>query len=117
MRQASFQAVSPAGLVIDTMPPARLLSRLMTTRRDPLSKVDAITVAAVETGVPAPTTARVLLERFIGMVHAREIDALAPWLADTEDSPIASFGKGIKVDTAVVRAALREPLSNGQTEG
>jgi transposase len=100
-----------------TVPPARLLSRLMTTRCDHLSKADAITVAAVETGVPALTTARVLLERFHGMVRAREIGALAPWLTDTEDSPIASFGKGIKADTAAVRAALREPWSNGQTEG
>ena len=40
-------------------------------RRDHLSKADAITVTAVETGVPA-------LERFLGMLRARDTDALAP---------------------------------------
>jgi transposase len=89
----------------------------MTMRRDHLSKADAIMVAAVETGVPALTTARVLLERFHGMVRTREADALAPWLTDVEGSLIASFGKGIKADLAAVRAALYEPWSNGQTEG
>jgi transposase len=67
--------------------------------------------------VPALTTARVLRERFHGMVHAREIDALAPWLTDIEGSLITSFGKGIKAHVAAVRAALCEPWSNGQTEG
>ncbi len=81
-----------------TAPPARLLSRLMTMRRDYLSKADAITVAAVEAGVPALVTARDLLERFHGMVRARDADELAPWLINTDDSLIASFGKGIKAD-------------------
>jgi transposase len=100
-----------------TAPPARLLSRLMTMRRDHLSKADAITVAAVETGVPALITARDLLERFHCMLRARDTDALAPWLTDVEGSLIASFGKGIQGDVAAVRAALCEPWSNGQTEG
>ena len=40
-----------------------------------------------------------------------------PRVADTGDSLLASFGKGIKADLAAVRAALTEPWSNGQTEG
>ncbi|HEY0340479.1 MAG TPA: ISL3 family transposase [Steroidobacteraceae bacterium] len=100
-----------------TVPPARLLSRLMTLRRDHLSKADAITVAAIETGVPMLATARDLLERFHGIIRARDTDAFAPWLTDTEGSLIASFGKGINGDLAAVRAALTEPWSNGQTEG
>lgn len=100
-----------------TAPPVKMLSRLMTMRRDHLSKADAITVAAVETGVPALAMARGLLERFHGMLRARDTNALAPWLLDTEGSLIASFGKGIRADLAAVRAALCEPWSNGQTEG
>ena len=100
-----------------TVPPARQLSRLMTTRREHPSKADAITVVAVETGVPALTTARVLIERFHGMVRMRETAALAPWLADTEGSLITSFGKGVKADLAAVQSALCKPWSNGQTEG
>ena len=98
-------------------PPARLLSRLMTVGRDHLSKADAITVAAIEIGVPALATARDLLERFHGMVRTRDADALASWVMNTEHSLIASFGKGIKADLAAVKAALIEPWSNGQTEG
>ena len=39
-------------------PPARLLSRLMTVQRVQLPKADAVTVAAIETGVPALALAR-----------------------------------------------------------
>ncbi len=42
-------------------PPARLLSRLMTAQRVQLAKADAVTVAAIETGVPALAVARDLM--------------------------------------------------------
>ncbi len=107
-----------AGLTLSrTAPPGRLLSRLLTTRRDHLSKADAIMVAAIETGVPALGTARDLMERFHRMLRAGDHDALTPWLADTGGSLLASFGKGIRADLDAVRAALTEPWSNGQTEG
>lgn len=73
-------------------------------------------MAAIETGGPALAMARGLLERFHGMLRARDTNALAPWLADTDGSLIASFGKGIRADFAAVRAALCEPWPNGQTE-
>ena len=98
-------------------PPARQLSRLLTTRRDHLSKADAITVAAIESGVPALGMARDLTDRFHRMLRTGDADALTPWLAHTGDSLLASFGKGIKADLDAVRAALTEPWSNGQTEG
>jgi transposase len=107
-----------AGLTLSrTAPPARLLSRLLTTRRDHLSKADAIMVAAIETGVPALGAARDLMERFHRMLRAGDADALTPWLADASASLLASFGKGIRADLDAVRAALTEPWSNGQTEG
>ena len=89
----------------------------MTTRRDDLSKADAVTVAAIETGVPTLATARNLMERFHRMFRVRDIDALASWVTDARASLLASFGKGIVADLAAVRAALTEPWSNGQTEG
>ena len=107
-----------AGLMLSrTAPPGRLLSRLLTTRRDHLSKADALMVAAIEAGVPALVTARDLMERFHCMLRTGDADALTPWLADTGDSLLASFGKGIRADLNAVRAALSEPWSNGQTEG
>ena len=107
-----------AGVVLSgTPPPARVLSRLMTTRRDHLSKADALTVVAIETGVPTLPTARDLMERFHRMFRVRDSDGLATWVTDTSASLLASFGKGIAADIAAVKAALTEPWSNGQTEG
>ena len=100
-----------------TVPPARQVSRMMTIDREQLSKADAITVAVIETGVPALGAARILFERFQRMLRARDIAALAPWLLDAGGSLLASFGKGLSADLAAVRAALTEAWSNGQTEG
>jgi transposase len=100
-----------------TAPPARLLSRLMSTRRDDLTKADAVTVAAIETGVPTLAAARDLMEQFHRMFRARDADALAKLVTDASTSLLASFGKGIVADLAAVRAALTHPWSNGQTEG
>ena len=74
-------------------------------------------MAAIENGVPALGIARDLMDRFHRMLRAGDADALTPWLGDTGDSLLASFGKGIKADLDAVRAALIEPWSNGQTEG
>jgi transposase len=98
-------------------PPARQLSHLMTTHREQLTKAEAVTVAAIETGVPALATARTVLDRFHRMLRIRDAAALTPWMADSETSPLASFCKGLRADLAAVTAALTEPWSNGQTEG
>jgi transposase len=89
----------------------------MTTHREQLTKAEAVTVAAIETGVPALATARTVLDRFHRMLRTRDTAALTPWMADSETSLLASFCKGLKADLAAVTAALTEPWSNGQTEG
>ena len=100
-----------------TAPHARPLSRLLTMERERLSQSDAVTVAAVETGLPALVAACVLLERFHRMLRTRDVDALGPWLADAGGSLLASFGRGIATDLAAAKVALIKPWSNGQTEG
>jgi transposase len=99
------------------VPPARMLSRLMLSLRDHLTKEDAITVASIERGVPILVPARDLVERFHRMVRDRDPDALPAWITDAAGSVLASFGKGIVADQAAVLAALTQPWSNGQTEG
>ncbi len=99
------------------VPPARVLSRLMLSLRDHLTKEDAITVASIERGVPILVPARDLVERFHRMVRDRDPDALPAWITDAAGSVLASFGKGIVADQAAVVAALTQPWSNGQTEG
>jgi transposase len=99
------------------IPPARLLSRLMLSERDQLTREDAITVASIERGVPVLVPARCIVERFHKMVRDRDPDALPAWIADARGSVLASFGKGIVADQSAVAAAMTEPWSNGQTEG
>ncbi len=48
--------------------------------------------------------------------NAREGE-LSAWLDAAKDSMIASFARGLRRDYTAVGAALREPWSNGQTEG
>jgi transposase len=89
----------------------------MLSKRDHLTKGDAITVARIERGVPALVTARDLVERFHGMVRERDPADLPTWVTDTANSVLASFGKSIVADRGAITAAMTQPWSNGQTEG
>jgi len=90
---------------------------IRSARRVQLAKTDAVTVTAIETGVPALTVARDLTERFHDLLLVRDVGALTGWLAETSFGLMASFGKGIIAELAAVMAALTETSSNGQTEG
>lgn len=61
--------------------------------------------------------ARALTDRFTDMVRNAREDALADWLDEADGSMIAPFARGLRSDYTAVAAALREPWSNGQTEG
>lgn len=95
---------------------ARTAARLMTDHGH-LTKADAVTVVAIKAGVPMLVEAYAMIMRFQTMIRTRADDDLDPWTRDAEKSLIASFGRGILQDKAAVRAAIKEPWSNGQTEG
>lgn len=99
------------------VPSARSIARLMTLKRDHLTKGETIMVAAIENGVPTLADARTLIDRFQAMIRGRAIVVLDPWIADAGPSLLASFVRGVQNDLAAVRAAVTEPWSNGQTEG
>ena len=90
---------------------------MMTTARDRLSRSDTVTVARIEAAVPDLATASALVGRFVNMVKNGEHDDLDDWLSEAEGSLIASLARGLNADRHAVLAALREPWSNGQTEG
>lgn len=98
-------------------PPARILSRLLLSERDHLTRAEAVTVARIERSIPVLVSARDLIERFHRMVRERDPGALPAWITDTVDSVVASFGKGIVADRCAITAAMTQPWSNGQTEG
>ena len=98
-------------------PAARTIARLMTIGRDSLNKAEAVTLAAIETGVPRLTEARDIIAAFQSMIR-RKCDAdLVPWLARAHNSLVASFAAGVLKDQAAIRMAITSPWSNGQTEG
>jgi transposase len=98
-------------------PSARTVARLMTMGRDVLSKAEAVTVAAIEGGVPLLVEAREIVAAFQAMVRKKTLADLEPWLAQARSSLVASFANGVIKDRAAVSAAIISPWSNGQTEG
>ncbi len=101
---------------LQRIPSARTIARMMMDR-DHLTKADAVTIAAIEAGVPALAKVHGLVVRFQTMIRSRAAAHLNPWIVDAETSLISSFVRGILKDKAAVRAAISEPWSNGQTEG
>ncbi|MEX6509257.1 ISL3 family transposase [Jiella sp. M17.18] len=106
-----------SGAQLRRIPSARTIARLMTLKRDHLTKAETVMVAAIEAGVPALAEARELIDRFQIIIRSRSIGDLTPWIHDAEASLLASFARGIRKDASAVRGAITEPWSNGQTEG
>ena len=88
-----------------------------TAARGHLSRSDAVTVARIEAAVPDLAAACALTGRFANMVRNGEHDNLEEWLSEAGGSLLASLARGLNADKHAVLAALREPWSNGQTEG
>lgn len=77
--------------------------------QDHLCRADAARPALVAVGE--------LLNRFTDMVRIALENALTIWLNEAGGSMLASFARGLRNDQTAVAAALRESLSNRQTEG
>jgi len=114
-RQRRAEQAVPQGT--GKSPSARKIARLLTMGRDHLNKADAIQVARIEAALPALATARRLTDRFTDMVRNAREGALEGWLEEAESGLLGAFARGLRRDQAAVAAALREPWSNGQTEG
>jgi transposase len=114
-RQRRAEPAAPSGT--EKSPPARKIVGLLTLGRDHLCKADAIQVARVEASLPALAAARRLTDRFMDMVRNAREDELEGWLNEAENGLLGAFARGLRRDQAAVAVALREPWSNGQTEG
>jgi hypothetical protein len=63
-----------------TLPSARTLARLMTLKRDHMTKSETVTIAAIETGVPSINEARSLIDAFHEMTRGKTEPKLDTWL-------------------------------------
>jgi transposase len=69
---------------------------------------------------PEVAQATELAGSFFQMVRERQADYLSDWIAEVKSSQLPelkAFARGLEQDRAAIEAALREELSNGQTEG
>jgi transposase len=82
------------------VPAAKTIARLMTMKRDHLTKGETVTVTAIEKAVPTLADARILIDRFQAMI--RKADAIV--------------ANGVAHDKSAVHAAITQPWSNGQVE-
>ncbi|MER0240330.1 hypothetical protein [Fulvimarina sp. MAC8] len=105
-RRRRSETITPAQL--RKVPSARSIARLMTLKRDHLTKAETIMVVAIENGVPTLANTRTLIDRFQEIIRGRAIVDLDTWIADAGPSLLASFVPGIKSDAAAVRAAVTE---------
>jgi len=90
---------------------------MMTTGRHHRTKADSVLVAQIEHALPRLAQARRLLDAFTTMVRNGDAASLEGWLEEAKASEMAAFARGLAADLKAVMAALREPWSNGQTEG
>jgi len=97
-------------------PSARRIARMMTSDRDKPLKPAARTVAIIQEAVPDLASVRDLLDRFHRIIQHKKNDRLEQWIEDAKHGLMQSFASGIVQDQDAVKAALTEPLSNGQTE-
>lgn len=114
-RQRRAEAATQKGT--GKRPLSRKIARMMTASRHHLTKADSVLVAQVEHTLPELAQARRLLDDFTTMVRTADGTALPRWLEDAKTSELAAFSRGLTADLDAVLAALREPWSNGQTEG
>jgi transposase len=98
------------------IPSARTIARLMTIKRDCMTKADAVVIAAIETGVPSLVEARTLIDQFHDMIRKKDEARLDAWITNAKASLVSSFATGVLKDIAAVRAAITQPWSNGQVE-
>src|SRR5271166_4226375 len=129
LRTLGFRGSSPSGRPrrrraewadaegLKRIPSARTIARLMTIGRDNLSKADTMTIAAIESNVPALVNARQIIAAFHAVIRRKAATELAPWIDRARTTLVASFANGVRKDEAAVRAAIALPWSNGQTEG
>lgn len=109
LRNAAVNVAPPIVAAALCIKPRGLLSAAQA------SKVDRLKAACGEF-----TTMRRLAMRFRGILRNADAEPLVSWLSDAARSGIhcmQQFATTLRQDLAAVQNAIREPWSNGQTEG
>jgi transposase len=115
------RGVGPAGVVPPPEPPTpRDVRWWLRTAPDQRTAAPHAYLTRLEAACPTLRLAGELTREFGRLVRQRDGAAFDPWLVQAEASGIRAFvscAKRLRQDDAAVAAALREPSSNGPTEG
>ena len=98
------RAETPDAESLQRVPAPRTIARLMTNGRDTLSKLETVTVAAIEQGVPLLVEAREVIAAFHTMIRKKNHASLDPWLERACASLAASFANGVTKDKDAIAA-------------
>jgi transposase len=88
---------------LQKVPAAKTITRLITMKRDHLTKAETVTVTTIEKAVPTLADARILIDRFQAMIRKTDAIELEPWIIESKRSLIASFADGVARDTSAGR--------------
>jgi transposase len=117
--RAMGEAEGPHQVLTVKVPAVRALAWLL-VRPDPEEPERASMIEDLCAGCPPLGQVRQLAEGFFALVHGQAESDLSTWQARVENSGLKHLGalaRGLDRDRAAVDAALREPWSNGPTEG
>ena len=84
----------------------------MTTRRNNLTKTEAVLVATIDAEVSTLDEARSLLSRFQAMIRERRRPDLDTWIEAAARSFLSSFARGL---LRIRRPSLRLSCNRGRT--
>ena len=101
----------------ETMPDGRprkclsacAIARMMTLRRDHLTRDEALTVARIADCVPRLAEVAALVDDFQRMIRNRTPDHPDTWLRKADQSLLSSFARGPRTDRAAIVAAMEQP--------
>ena len=122
---AGLRPTAPTPRLVRSAPPSpeqsvwllHHVERCSAGQPHPITEREACFVTRLTAGETPIAHAARLAAEFRRMLEARDLNALQPWLAAAEASPLARFARGLRRDADAVLAALCFRWSQGPVEG
>ena len=117
--RASDTAAAPTGPArpVWRTPSSRQAARLLLTDAEGLHATERAFVAALIAASPEIRVVQEMARTFAGLVKARDVAGLEPWLEAAQGSELRGFADGLGRDLPAIHAALTLPWSTGPVEG
>jgi transposase len=123
LKRVEREAEAPRSVTVvppTDVPSPRHVASLLVQRAERLTDEETAYLTRLCAQTSTIATAYALAKDFTALLRARQGAHLDGWLTQAKESGIkelAAYARGLETDYAAVKAGLREPWSNGQTEG